>query len=610
MANSEMQYHAMGEVSSPRNYQDFSPPADTGPLGRKRTYSVLEGFPSSFTQPPFASRGPQSAFDAPGTSTDTHNATAMQSGAIAGNLFWHTPDEHGLPSGIEVDELKQTMEEDMTPLDVDDAAFNAYVDKIHPFVPILPQSKDRLLEQLHQCSREAQEVFLYALYTVTHTKMDRVANTFEKVQSFGSAQDHLLFYSRNLPLGPSATAQIVLFQTMLLMILDADTRGPDNLTNKDGIPKGTLLQIASTLGYDLARTYGQAHSSQRVTVADPDADSNVVRRCWVSFIILSRWYALSVSDPTFMRYDEVGTFEDKKIHDRGVLAISTFSSFIIDLITIVTEQPNICQSNIGMGRVIGNTLVGAIDRMNTNYSDLLSNISEEEKAKHPYLESLTSQLFWTMRLLIKRHLFVFSPYEVIYNAEKLLDEIYKATIQNRASTPFDYHSLALASMTLLEASVIPEHSEECWEHLKKLDEILDHRSARSSASANGSSEFEDILGTPGWDAKFKLYLEWRRAKAEESQIQELHNRRNSTAAPLMGPNEQRSLQHLADLAVGAEGSVTGNASPPPENQGNATSPRLATAASQPQGRVFVDFTMLTHKGYLNVFSGVAFKRAR
>lgn len=261
-----------------------------------------------------------------------------------------------------------------------------------------------------------------------------------------------------------------------------------------------------------------------------------------------------------------------------------------------------------MGRVVGNTLVGAIERMNTIYSDLLTYISgDEESPKHPYLDSLASQLFYTMRLLAKRHLFVFSPYEVIYNAERLLDELYQATIQNRASTPFDYHSLALASMTLLEASVIPEHSEECWEHLKKLDEILDHRSARASAFANGN-EFEDIFGTPGWDAKFKLYLEWRRAKAEESQIQELHNRRNSTAAPLMGPNEQRSLQHLADLAVGAEGSVTGNASPPPENQGNATSPRLATA--QPQSRVFVDFTMLTHKGYLNVFSGVAFRKAR
>lgn len=44
---------------------------------------------------------------------------------MAGNLFWHPGDEHGLPSGVEVDEFKQTVDEDMTPLDVDDAAFNA-----------------------------------------------------------------------------------------------------------------------------------------------------------------------------------------------------------------------------------------------------------------------------------------------------------------------------------------------------------------------------------------------------------------------------------------------------------------------------------------------------
>lgn len=57
MTSSEMQYHAMGEVSSPRNYQEFSPPVETGPLSRKRTYSVFEGLPSaSFTHPSFTSR--------------------------------------------------------------------------------------------------------------------------------------------------------------------------------------------------------------------------------------------------------------------------------------------------------------------------------------------------------------------------------------------------------------------------------------------------------------------------------------------------------------------------------------------------------------------------
>lgn len=252
-----------------------------------------------------------------------------------------------------------------------------------------------------------------------------------------------------------------------------------------------------------------------------------------------------------------------------------------------------------MGRVIGNNIQSSLERLNSNDDLMLELMSEEQIARHPYLESLQSQLYWNMKLLMKRHIFVFSPYEIIYCAQNLLDEIYKATMQNRLATPFDYHSLALATMTLLEASVIPEFAEECFESLKKLDDILDARSVRSSSAG----EFEDIFGTPGWDRRFRLYLEWRRAKAQESQIQDATvHRRNSNAAPPMGPSEQRSLQHLADLAVGAEGSVT-NASPPPDN---ATSPRLAPQA---QSKVVVDFTYLTSKGYLNVLAGLIQRRS-
>lgn len=45
---------------------------------------------------------------------------------FAGNLFWQAPEDHGLPDvGV-----KQPIDEDMTPLDVDDAALNACVDPL------------------------------------------------------------------------------------------------------------------------------------------------------------------------------------------------------------------------------------------------------------------------------------------------------------------------------------------------------------------------------------------------------------------------------------------------------------------------------------------------
>lgn len=62
MVHPDMPYQTMNEVSSPRAYQDFSPPIDAGPIGRKRTYSVFEGLPSSsFAQAPFNPRS-QNAF--------------------------------------------------------------------------------------------------------------------------------------------------------------------------------------------------------------------------------------------------------------------------------------------------------------------------------------------------------------------------------------------------------------------------------------------------------------------------------------------------------------------------------------------------------------------
>lgn len=241
----------------------------------------------------------------------------------------------------------------------------------------------------------------------------------------------------------------------------------------------------------------------------------------------------------------------------------------------------------------------------------------EDGAPSSFLDSLQNQLYWTLRLLIKRHIFIYTPYEIIYAAEEVVNELHRASSQYRLTSPFDIHSLALASMTLLEATVLPEYANECWDSIKKVEEILDHRAKRAAESG----EFGDIFYTPAWDTKIRTFIEWRRTKAQESQFQDSTIgsgvKSGPAAPPVLGPNEQRSLQHLADLAVGAEGQVAAAAnasSPPPvipptENHLTATSPNLASGA-QPQGRMVVDFTLLTREGYLNVFAGLIYHRSR
>lgn len=284
------------------------------------------------------------------------------------------------------------------------------------------------------------------------------------------------------------------------------------------------------------------------------------------------------------------------------------------MVTLATVEHNVCQTNTGLGRMVGANMVASLERL-AEMEDIFKVHEMPESTTRPLFESLQTQLYWTIRLLIKRHVFVYSPYEIIYSAQEVINELHKATMQNRLPTPFDLHSLALATMTLLEATVLPEHSDECWGSLEKVEEILDCRSKRSLEA----SEFAHIFGTPGWDAKIRVFLEWRRAKSQESLLHEASGAvkvGTGSQPPLMGPNEQRSLQHLADLAVGAEGSVGQNASPPPvlsADQGETSAnlaPQLAQAGGGGGGRVVVDFTMLTKEGYLNVFSGLIYRRTR
>lgn len=201
----------------------------------------------------------------------------------------------------------------------------SYHVKIHPVFPILPHSKERLLETLHQCSREVQEVFLYGLYTVTRSNMGRVAGAFEKVASFDNAQDILLYYTRQPALVRSTATNLIWLQTMLLMILDCDSRGPDNFVLKDGVPKHTLIQSATKLGSDMAKSLGQLRN-KRSSDPDVDSDANLTRRNWVSLIILTRWYAISVADPSVLGNHEIGGREDERVAGSVTTGVGCMSS--------------------------------------------------------------------------------------------------------------------------------------------------------------------------------------------------------------------------------------------------------------------------------------------
>lgn len=156
--------------------------------------------------------------------------------------------------------------------------------------------------------------------------MDRVTNVFERVTSFDNAQDLLLYYTRQPAMVRPSAINLVWLQTLLLMIIDCDSRGPDNFVMKDGVPKHTLIQSATKLGSDMAKAFGQL-KTKRSSDPDVDSDANLVRRSWVSLAILSRWYAISVADFSVLGTFEIGGREDERVLGSATAGIACMSGF-------------------------------------------------------------------------------------------------------------------------------------------------------------------------------------------------------------------------------------------------------------------------------------------
>ena len=253
-------------------------------------------------------------------------------------------------------------------------------------------------------------------------------------------------------------------------------------------------------------------------------------------------------------------------------------------------------SDSGVTRLLKCSLFSQLNRLND--IERAHSHATDELIPRSYFETLGPQVFWTVNLLVRRHMFVYTPLEVIYAAEAVVKEMLKKTTTNRLPSPFDVHSLCIATLTLLEATDMPIFAGHCWEVLDKVDKILDAR----EKAASKAGEFDNIFATPAWDRRIRSSLERKRNKDQFGQSHSISRTNSAAVYPLVGPNEQRSLQHLADLAVGAEGVVANASSPPLIGENHIAAAASGAGSTGPQSRQrFVDFTRLTKYGYLNVF---------
>lgn len=91
---------------------------------------------------------------------------------------------------------------------------------------------------------------------------------------------------------------LISLQTMILMAIEADGRGPSAPGGQFGPPRSVWLGAAVGLAYNL-----RLHNSRLRNLhptADLDSDEKLGRRDWWVLVVLDRWHAMSTSSPVLI----------------------------------------------------------------------------------------------------------------------------------------------------------------------------------------------------------------------------------------------------------------------------------------------------------------------
>jgi hypothetical protein len=195
------------------------------------------------------------------------------------------------------------------------------------------------------------------------------------------------------------------------------------------------------------------------------------------------------------------------------------------------------------GPLISKLVQGQLDRFRESVDSVMGSLN------------LLHLAYWHVSLLIIRHSSSCDPLRLLDAALRvasLLDS------PSTPITPLNHHFAALAGLTLVELVDLPETKDGAWAGIDALLEALEKR--------RGIAVDERSIG---WDSAIRDLV------LKKKQHQGQGGPSSSTS--------QGGLQHLADLATGATGSVS-------QSEG------------APQASDF-DFTVLTRYGYLTALVG-------
>ncbi|KAK4153067.1 glucose transport transcription regulator RGT1 [Chaetomidium leptoderma] len=429
--------------------------------------------------------------------------------------------QNGLPQG-------SSHQADQLP-EIEDEAFNRYLEVVHPTFPVLASTKARVQSLLWQSPLALQNAFYNAFFSMVKPFLSDPGS---EVDGDPATTCRLLsdWEAERKPGSP--VTDLVRLQTLVMALISIDCHGIASAKGQlGGASKTDILGRAVGLGYSM-KIHLRSIDSDPNPELDPNSDDNVALRAWWVLVMLDRWNAVGLGMPTLISNDNVVVPPGLEHIAGEVVFMLIRISFVLGHLVPLALRPPLDPFSQG-GAVL--------DSVASVPTQMLAWVFPAGRT-----DPVLHLAYWHVRLLSE----LISGDRMqrtrnILQAAKSIVGILACNYD--LLNPITHHFATLLSLGLLELRRFDETRDEA---VKLINDVLSY----------------SMLPTP-WNASVRDKL---------AEIQEAGARPGTaTSSGVGGPSTSQNLQQLADLAT----AVDGSAAAPAEEDGPAKEEPLVAVSN-------------------------------
>ena len=163
---------------------------------------------------------------------------------------------------------------------------HSYFRSIHILLPILPESQASLQSAIDQAAPELRQAFFAAVHVAVRSASQPVPSAEAK-----SAADQCLAAQRSQSATSSAGDNLLRLQMLLFLTIADELSGPTSA--RGGTWLGSAVALANSLRL------------QRPVGPNTNETSRLLRRSWLSLIILDRWHSAATCSATLIHDEDI-----------------------------------------------------------------------------------------------------------------------------------------------------------------------------------------------------------------------------------------------------------------------------------------------------------------